>query len=96
VIFVDSITTYPDADIAPKAKRYGSKWCHMWCDGNVDELHAMAVKIGLNPVYFQNIEGFPHYDLVASRRARAIKEGAQEISLRAWIKARRKTARKRA
>lgn len=96
VIFVDAITSYPEAAIVQKARRYGGRWCHMWCDGNVDELHRMAEAIHLKREYFQDVDGFPHYDLVESRRKLAVQFGAQEISLREWIrKNRRKSTRKR-
>jgi hypothetical protein len=95
MIFVDTICEYPKEAVVAKARRYGGRWCHMWCDGNVDELHRMAEQIFLKREYFQNVEGFPHYDLVESRRKLAIQFGAQEVSLRAWIKAHRKATRKK-
>ena len=89
MIYVDAITAYPEAAVALKARRYGGKWCHMWCDGDVDELHRMAESISLNRNYFQDVKNFPHYDLVESKRKLAIQFGAQEISLRTWIRKRK-------
>jgi len=86
VIYVDAICEYPKDAIIAKARRYGGRWCHMWCDGDLEELHRMADAIHLKREYFQDVEGFPHYDLVESRRKLAIQFGAQEMSLRAWIK----------
>ncbi len=61
---------------------YGSKgeWCHMMTDGNLDELHAIAAKIGMQQRWFQNHPSHPHYDLRPSARAAAIKAGALVVS----------------
>lgn len=57
--------------------------CHMFTDTvDLDELHAMAVKIGMRLDWFQDREGFPHYDLTASRRALAVERGAIEVTFR--------------
>ena len=45
---------------------------------DLDALHAMARKIGLRREWFQD-KRFPHYDLTASRRQRAVAAGATEI-----------------
>jgi len=52
------------------------KWCHMATDGDLPELHEMADRIGLKREWFQNHPTHPHYDLRASKRRLAIKEGA--------------------
>jgi len=52
------------------------KMSHMFAD-SLEELHAMAHKIGLKREWFQ--EGStPHYDISQSKRAEAIKHGALE------------------
>ena len=62
---------------------YGWKYgpsCHLLADTE-EELHAMAYKIGMKRSWFQ-VGGkaeMPHYDLVASRRKRAVDFGAVEI-----------------
>jgi len=56
-------------------------WCHMVAD-TLDELHAMARKIGMNRRWFQNRSAYPHYDLTPSRRGRAILSGAKETTSR--------------
>lgn len=52
------------------------KMCHMMAD-SLDELHAMADKIGINRKWFQP-ESSPHYDICQSKKALAIKHGAIE------------------
>jgi hypothetical protein len=46
----------------------------------LEELHAMAGKIGMKRSWFQNHRLLPHYDLVPSRRAVAIRLGAVEVT----------------
>jgi Protein of unknown function (DUF4031) len=53
--------------------------CHMYAD-TLDELHTMAERIGMKRSWFQNKTKLPHYDLVPSRRAAAVKLGAIEHS----------------
>lgn len=56
------------------------KWSgggHMTCS-DIDELHAMAARIGLRRAWFQD-KSFPHYDLTKSKRALAIAAGAVEV-----------------
>ena len=52
--------------------------CHMIADA-LDELHAMAAKIGMKRSWFQDENCRPHYDLVASRRRMAVASGAKEV-----------------
>ena len=53
--------------------------CHMVAD-TLDELHAMADKIGVSRRWFQNKSGHPHYDIALSKRKLAIQFGAQKIT----------------
>jgi len=46
----------------------------------------VADKIKLARKYFQAKKGFPHYDLIESKRNLAIKAGAVPTSLRDWIR----------
>lgn len=55
-------------------------WCHMVTDGSLDELHAFAMQLGLNPRRFQNHPRHPHYDLMPASRALALALGAVEVS----------------
>jgi hypothetical protein len=80
IIYVDEIKTW----IPKKELRWGTNWCHMWCDGDVEDLHKFAIGLGLKIEYFQN-KRLPHYDLIPSKRILAIKKGAKEMSLRDWI-----------
>lgn len=58
--------------------RYGRmSMCHMLAD-TLEELHAMAEKIGLSHTWFQS-EKTPHYDICQDSRGRALKAGAVEI-----------------
>jgi hypothetical protein len=59
------------------AKWRHNKACHLYAD-DVKELHAFAVLIGQKPWWFQNRPGFPHYDLTAGMRSRALLRGAIE------------------
>jgi Protein of unknown function (DUF4031) len=46
---------------------------------DLDELHAMADKIGLRRSWFQGDSTFAHYDLTRNKRAQALAAGAQAI-----------------
>ena len=86
-VYVDAITTYGVPLIKGEAKRYGTKWSHMWTDGDLEELHEFALSIGMKRRWFQPHHIMAHYDIVPSRRERAIKAGAIEASIRDHIKA---------
>lgn len=64
-----------------RAAYRGMKMCHMLADTPA-ELHAMADRIGLDRRWFQ--KGY-HYDVSMSKRALAVKAGAQEVTLRAMV-----------
>lgn len=48
---------------------------------DIDELHEMASAMGLRRSWFQGKGTFPHYDLTASKRSFAIRQGAVEIEI---------------
>jgi hypothetical protein len=79
-VYVDDLKVWPNARGIFRA---GS--CHMAAD-TLDELHAMALKIGMRRAWFQPGRGrHPHYDLVKSRRDKAVALGAKEVSGRDLI-----------
>ena len=55
--------------------------CHLFTDGQLDELHRLAAQIGLRREWFQDGR-LPHYDLTGSMRERAIRAGAWPVTRR--------------
>ena len=74
-----------------QARSHGNWWCHMTTDGDIEELHRMAEKIGLKRAYFQNhVQPYlRHYDLACTpkkdgrptKRDLAIRYGAVEVEM---------------
>lgn len=62
-----------------KAKFGRMTMCHMAAD-SLEELNAMADKIGVQRKWLQNKKSFPHYDICLSKKRLAIKNGAIEVS----------------
>jgi hypothetical protein len=73
-VYVDKIETYPISFVAKPARKYGTKWCHLYAD-SVEELHAFAESIGLKRGWFQD-KTLPHYDLTPFMRDKALESGA--------------------
>lgn len=69
MILVDPLRQYAKSPLGPR------EWCHMVSDASFIELHEFAEKVGMKRAWFQG----DHYDLVTSRRARAVELGAQEV-----------------
>jgi hypothetical protein len=71
---------------------YGSRgyWCHMWTDGEKEELDEFAAALGLKKKWAQKSRGrigeFYHYDLVESKRSLALLRGAIYMRLSDWIR----------
>lgn len=91
-IYVDPIFDNVALPTNAQAARHGTRWCHLICDGDLEELHKFAKSIGLRREWFQ-ASSVPHYDLTPGKRAQAVKKGAiekghQELSLikREWMK----------
>lgn len=62
--------------------------CHMWTDGDLEELHALAASIGLKRSWFQAAtkpRSIDHYDLTPSMRAAAVSAGAVELDARGAV-----------
>jgi hypothetical protein len=68
-IYVDDIQQYPSG-----------QWCHMTTDGAIEELHAVAKRIGMKRTWFQDHPRHPHYDLRTSKRLVVLRLGAVAVS----------------
>jgi hypothetical protein len=74
------VTVYVD-DLKIRTARYPrARWAHMMTDGDIEELHQMASRIGMKREWFQDHPIHPHYDVTQGRRIIAIKNGAVPIS----------------
>ena len=58
--------------------------CHMIAD-NIDELHVMVDKIGVNRKWFQCDASTPHYDICKAKRSSAVSFGAVEVTRREMV-----------
>ena len=74
-VYVDALQVWPnDRGI------FLAGSCHLAAD-TLDELHEFAARLGMRRSWFQPGRGrHPHYDLVKSRRDRAVRLGAIEVS----------------
>lgn len=71
---------YVDAAVWP----YGRMMmCHMLAD-SIEDLHAMADKIGVSRRWVQT-KKYPHYDICKAKRALAVKFGAIEIDRQQFV-----------
>jgi Protein of unknown function (DUF4031) len=62
---------------------------HMATDGDIEELHQMADKIGIQRKWFQNKgtdKHSPHYDICKSKKQLALQKGATELNDREIIR----------
>lgn len=55
----------------------GAIWCHLVAD-SLDELHTFAKRLGLKRQWFQHAASYPHYDVTAPMREKALRLGAAE------------------
>lgn len=99
-VMVDDLFTGVETDSQARrvGERTGHRWAHMWCEPGDDEqdLHFVAKQIGLKRAWFQPKAGFPHYDLVPTKRLAAIDAGVCSIALRTWLQRRREAERRAA
>jgi len=77
-VYVDPIAEWGGSDTF-----HWKRSCHMFAD-TLDELHAMALRIGMKLEWFQD-EQLKHYDLVGTARRRAVAAGALEVSFREMV-----------
>ena len=86
-VYVDEFRIWhPPGAKVPRCFRAGS--CHMSAD-TVEELHAMATKIGMRRAWFQEHATMPHYDLTEKRREAALAAGAVFVRGREQARKRR-------
>lgn len=78
-VYVDDMYLYEMGQFKCGPRVY--KMSHMIAD-TLEELHAMADKIGVDRRWFQDKSSGPHYDITMTKRALAVKAGAVEITLR--------------
>lgn len=74
----------PLFDIAGLSKNWPyAQACHLMAD-TLDELHAMADKLGLRRAWYQGPgkASHPHYDLTPNKRRQAVVLGAVEVDRR--------------
>lgn len=84
-VYVDQVTEYtPSAISDPQTRRDGLKWSHLFADTS-EELHAFAERLGLKRAWFQD-KRFSHYDIVPTKRNKAIEMGAIVTTTREWIR----------
>lgn len=92
-IYVDGLSTFFAVDrgdaLSKQAvrvgNRHGNQWCHLFTDGSLDDLHLFARRLGMKREWFQNHTRLPHYDLVPSKRAKALALGAIEVDRRRTV-----------
>jgi hypothetical protein len=83
MILVDDIRRYNNG---PRGWQY---WCHMASDDlsehGLEQLHVLAVSIGLRREWFQDHPRHPHYDLPPDKRDLAIAAGAIPVTSRELV-----------
>lgn len=88
-IYVDELKDWPLEMVQRRARRWGTRWCHLLSDSDdLEELHRFAQQLGLRTTYFQNHvrPRLAHYDLLPLKRAEAIKLGAVEVNALDWAR----------
>ena len=84
MILVDEIRQYSNG---PRGWLY---WCHMASDDlsvyGLEQLHMMALEIGLRREWFQNHPRHPHYDLPPDKRDLALAAGATPVTSRELVR----------
>lgn len=81
-VYVDEIRDY--TRVAKMRGLRHTHWCHLTADTE-QELHAFAARLGLRRSWFQKKSERDyrwHYDIVPSKRAQAVRLGAEEVDRR--------------
>ncbi len=79
------VYVHPMVNQGKRIGRAGPWWCHLIAD-TLDELHAMADRVGLLRSWFQKDGSTPHYDIGSERiRALAVEAGAVECDRRTFV-----------
>lgn len=78
-IYVDPLMAYAQLPHAEKYFPDGQLLCHLVTDGDLEELHAFAQRIGLRRGWF-DAHSIPHYDLTSGKREEAVRAGAFELA----------------
>lgn len=81
IVMVDELVAYEDITSGRAARHFGrgKESCHMVVAGDIEDLHALAIRIGLRREWFQSRSSWPHYDLTPNKRALALRLGAIEV-----------------
>jgi Protein of unknown function (DUF4031) len=66
-------------------KKFGYLWCHLIAD-DILELHEFAETIRVNSNAFHLGAKYPHYDITASQRFIALRNGAHPITSKAAVR----------
>jgi hypothetical protein len=83
-VYVDELIAWPQP-AKPGAERFfgnGKESCHLLTDGDMEELHHFAERLGLQRAWFQQeIDPYlGHYDLTPTLRAIAVEMGAVSMN----------------
>lgn len=60
----------------------GRRWAHLVSDESLDELHAFAARLGVDPRLFEG----DHYDIIADWRLEALALGAEAVDSRELVR----------
>jgi len=78
-VYYDEIRDYGDS-VKGAARRWGTKWSHLTCGGDCEELHTFAARLGLRRSYAQHMDRddhyYHHYDITPPKRILARQYGA--------------------
>ncbi len=76
-------------DDRPARGRRGVEWFHMATDnvaeGGLEELHAMAARLGLRRDWLHLHPDLPHYDVPEAVKHEAMRLGAREVTTRELV-----------